>query len=140
MSEQNQNTWQQLADVPFVYGVSAGGGLATDGTYIYAADFSGDADDDFIDLDADLVDDPEERLDALGIGNASVRFARYNPVTNTWESLPMLNAIAPSGDAFSSGNLTNPLFVAGNKLYYYQFRSGPNIRALYSYDLSSGTS
>ena len=140
MSDQNQNTWQQLADVPFVYGVSAGGGLATDGTYIYAADFSGDADDDFIDLDGDLVDDPEERLDALGIGNGSVRFARYNPVTNTWESLPMLNAIAPSGDAFSAGNLTNPLFVAGNKLYYYQFRSGPNIRALYSYDLSSGTS
>lgn len=33
------DTWTTLADVPFTYGVSAGGGLATDGTYLYAADF-----------------------------------------------------------------------------------------------------
>jgi hypothetical protein len=31
-----------LSAVPFDYGVSAGGGLATDGQFIYAADFSGD--------------------------------------------------------------------------------------------------
>jgi hypothetical protein len=136
---QAQEIWQPLADVPFVYGVSSGGGLATDGTYLYAADFSGDGDDDYIDLNGDLVDDGEERLDNLGVANGSVRFARYNPETDTWDSLPTLNAAGVSGDAFSAGNLVNPLFVAGNKLYYYQFRSGPQIAALYSYDLTAGT-
>jgi len=136
---QAQEIWQPLADVPFVYGVSSGGGLATDGTYLYAADFSGDGDDDYIDLNGDLVDDGEERLDNLGMANGSVRFARYNPETDTWNSLPTLNAAGVSGDAFSAGNLVNPLFVAGNKLYYYQFRSGHQIAALYSYDLTAGT-
>ncbi|TRU69655.1 MAG: hypothetical protein EWV55_20760, partial [Microcystis viridis Mv_BB_P_19951000_S69] len=132
--------WEQLAAVPFDYGVSAGGGLATDGTYIYAADFSGDGNDDYIDLNRNLSDDSEESLDNLGIANGSVRFARYNPATDTWEDLPILNGEGVSGDAFSAGNLVNPLFVAGDKLYYYQFRSGPQIAALYSYDLSTGTS
>ncbi|AFY47683.1 CARDB domain-containing protein,putative collagen-binding protein,Calx-beta domain-containing protein,subtilase family protease [Nostoc sp. PCC 7524] len=139
----SHETWQNLTPVPFTYGVSAGGGLATDGVYIYAADFSADSDDDYIDLDGDLIDDPEERLDALRldalvITNGSVRFGRYNPDTDSWESLPTLNLTGVDGDAFSSGNLVNPLFVVGSKLYYYQFRSGPNIRALYSYDLTSG--
>jgi subtilase family serine protease len=138
MSTVHHETWENLAPVPFTYGVSAGGGLATDGAYIYAADFSADSDDDYIDLDGDLIDDPEERLDALGITNGSVRFGRYNPDADTWESLPTLNLTGVDGDAFSSGNLVNPLFVVGNRLYYYQFRSGPNIRALYSYDLTSG--
>lgn len=83
-----EQDWEQLADVPFTYGVSAGGGLATDGNYLYAADFSGDGDGDYIDLNGNLVDDIEERLDSLGIGNGSVRFARYNPATDTWDSLP----------------------------------------------------
>jgi len=132
--------WEQLAAVPFDYGVSAGGGLATDGTYIYAADFSGDADEDYIDVNSNLSDDSEESLENLGIANGSVRFARYHPATDTWEDLPILNGQGVSGDAFSAGNLVNPLLVAGNKLYYYQFRSGPQIAALYSYDLSAGTS
>ena len=138
--EKNQDTWEQLSDVPFEFGVSAGGGLATDGQFIYAADFSGDGNNDYIDLNQDLVDDPRERFDALNIANGSVRFARYNPATETWESLPTLNELGVNGDAFSAGNLNNPLFVAGNKLYYYQFRAGPNIAALYSYDLAQGLS
>lgn len=32
--------WETLPLLPFAYGVSAGGGLATEGEYIYAADFS----------------------------------------------------------------------------------------------------
>ncbi|MCA2657680.1 MAG: carboxypeptidase regulatory-like domain-containing protein, partial [Microcystis sp. M049S2] len=132
--------WEQLAAVPFDYGVSSGGGLATDGTYIYAADFSGDGNDDYIDLNRNLSDESGESLENLGIANGSVRFARYNPATDTWEDLPILNGEGVSGDAFSAGNLVNPLFVAGNKLYYYQFRSGLQIAALYSYDLSTGTS
>jgi hypothetical protein len=107
--------WEQLAAVPFDYGVSAGGGLATDGTYIYAADFSGDGNDDYIDLNRNLSDDSEESLENLGIANGSVRFARYNPASDTWEDLPILNGEGVSGDAFSAGNLVNPLFVAGDK-------------------------
>ncbi|WP_198648553.1 CARDB domain-containing protein, partial [Cyanothece sp. BG0011] len=137
--ENNEDTWETLADVPFTYGISAGGGLATDGTYLYAADFSGDGNDDYIDLNGDLVDDPNERLDNLGITNGSVRFGRYNPETDTWDPLPTLNLDGVDGDAFSSGNLVNPLFVSGDTLYYYQFRSGPQIAALYSYDLTTGT-
>lgn len=134
------DTWESLPDVPFEYGVSAGGGLATDGTYVYAADFSGDGNSDYIDLDEEIDDDPEERFDALGIANGSVRFARFDPATATWEMLPVLNAGGVGGDSFSHGNFNNPLFVAAGKLYYYQMRSGPNIRALYSYDLSDGRS
>jgi hypothetical protein len=130
--------WESLADVPFTYGVSAGGGLATDGTYIYAADFSIDGNSDFIDLNADLVDDFAERCDQLGLLNGSVRIARYDLATNTWAAMTTINAGGIGGDAFSGGNLNNPMFVADGKLYYMQYRAGPTWRELYEYDLSQG--
>ena len=130
--------WESLADVPFTYGVSAGGGLATDGTYIYAADFSIDGNNDFIDLNADLVDDLTERCDQLGLLNGSVRIARYDPATDSWATMTTINAAGIGGDAFSAGNLSNPMFVADGKLYYMQYRAGPIWRELYEYDLSQG--
>ncbi|MBN2451966.1 MAG: VCBS repeat-containing protein, partial [Lentisphaeria bacterium] len=132
------DAWEVLPEVPFAFGVSAGGGLASDGTYLYAADFSGDGNNDFIDLDGDFEDDPEERFDALGIANGSVRFARFDPEAGTWDALPALHESGVGGDSFSAGNFNNALFVAAGKLYYYQFRAGPNVRALYAYDLADG--
>jgi len=129
--------WETLGLMPFL-GVSAGGGLATDGTYLYAADFSGDGDYDYLDLNANYVRDPGESLAEMGFPNGSVRMARYDPAEDRWDMMPTLNAGGVGGDAFSAGDLANPLFVAGDKLYYYQFRAGPNTRALYSYDLAAG--
>ncbi|MBC7771463.1 MAG: hypothetical protein H7210_03095 [Pyrinomonadaceae bacterium] len=134
------DAWTRLPDAPFQYGFSAGGGLATDGRYIYAADFSGDGDSDFIDVNRNLVDESTERLDQLGIPNGSVRIARFDPLTSHWDSMPPINPAGVPGDAFSAGDFGNPLFVSGGSLYYFQFRGGPVRRALYSYDLSSGVS
>jgi hypothetical protein len=136
-----QDTWEVLPDVPFTYGVSAGGGLATDGTYVYAADFSGDnggGNQDYIDLNQDLVDDANEGFDVLGIPNGSVRIARYDPAANTWAAMPAINAAGIGGDSMSMENVNNPMFVVDGKLYYVQFRKGPQRRALYEYDLAQG--
>ena len=130
--------WSALPDVPFQFGVSAGGGLATDGRYLYAADFSGDDVNDYVDLDGDRLKDPGEALVELGIARGSVRVARYDPAANSWISLPSITPPG-SGDAFSAGDLVNPLFVAGGWLYYAQFRGGPNERAIFGYELSQGT-
>ena len=133
-----QDSWDSLPEVPFTYGVSSGGGLATDGTYLYAADFSGDANDDFIDLDRDGSPSAGETLAELGIANGSVRMARYDPATETWAGLPTLNEAGVGGDGFSSGNLNGSLFHIDGFLYYYQFRAGPNRCVLYRYDLDDG--
>ncbi len=129
--------WETLDLTPFL-GVSAGGGLATDGAYLYAADFSGDGDYDYVDLNLDLSRDAGESLQELGYPNGSVRMARYDPASATWAMLPTLNGAGVGRDAFSAGDFVNPLFVATGKLYYYQFRAGPNTRALYAYDLAAG--
>ncbi len=131
------DTWETLASPPFPHGVSGGGGLATDGHYIYAADLSGDGDGDFIDLDDDGIKDVGESLAELGIANASVRFARFDPVEGTWQSLPAIAASGFTGDAFSRENFNGPLFHAGGRLYYYQLRSGPDTAVLYRYDLAA---
>jgi hypothetical protein len=135
-----QDTWESLPDVPFARGVSAGGGLTTDGTYIYAADLSGDGDDDYIDLNDDGSYTTGESLQELGIPNGSVRFARYNPAAGTWDLLPALHPAGIGGDAFSAGDLSGGLFFAGGSLFYYQFRAGPNQCALYRYVLAEGSS
>jgi hypothetical protein len=126
-------TWTVLADVPFEHGVSAGGGLATDGTYIYAADFHGSAAGDYIDLNQDLADTIDERLDTLGYASGTVRFGRYNVATNAWEAMPDITTVVNDG---SNDAFTNGLFVAGGKLYYTKYRNG---LALFEYDLSQGT-
>jgi len=131
------DTWESLQSPPFPFGTSAGGGLAADGQFIYAADFSGDADDDFIDLNDNGTMDGGESLGDRGIPNGSVRFARYAPGTDSWASLPTLSPGGVGGDSFSSGNLNRPLFCAGGYLYYYQLRAGPYRCVLYRYDLSS---
>ncbi len=128
--------WELLPAPPFPFGVSSGGGLATDGTFLYAADLSGDADHDFVDLDDDHACGPGELLGDLGIANASVRIARYDPRTNAWQPLPAIDT-AWGGDSFSAGNLNRPLFCAGGSLYYYQFRAGPQRCVLHRYDLAA---
>jgi hypothetical protein len=135
-----QDAWESLPDVPFTYGVSAGGGLATDGTYLYAADFSGDASTDYVDLNHNGAYTAGERFNTLGIKTASVRLARFDPATGSWVALPTLNAAGVSGNAFSGGNLNGSLFHAGESLYYYQFRQGPNRCVLYRYNLAQGLS
>lgn len=129
--------WETIASPPFPHGVSAGGGLVTDGQYIYAADLSGDGNSDFIDLNDNGVQDTGELLQDLGIANGSVRFARYDPVAESWEALPTLEPTGVGGDNFSAGNLNRPLFHADGFLYYYQLRSGPNRCVLHRYDLAS---
>jgi hypothetical protein len=131
------DTWESLASPPFPHGTSCGGGLATDGRYLYAADFSGDGDGDFIDLGDDGHKDPGESLAELGIANASVRFARFDPVDGSWQGLPSIPAAGFTGDAFSRENFNGPLFHAGGKLYYYQLRSGPDTAVLYRYHLAA---
>ncbi|MBP9902235.1 MAG: Ig-like domain-containing protein [Verrucomicrobia bacterium] len=133
-----QDTWDLLPDVPFPYGISAGGGLAPDATFLYAADLSGDGGADFIDLNNDGNFSPGEALQELGIPNGSVRFARLDPATGTWATLPTLHPTGVAGDNFSAGDLTGGLFVAGGRLFYYQYRAGPNRCALYNYDLAQG--
>ena len=129
--------WESLPAPPFPYGTSAGGGLATDGSFIYAADFSGDANDDFIDLNNNNARDGGERLTDLGIANSSVRFARYNPAAATWTALPAITPVGWGGDSFSAGDFTGSLFYAGGWLCYYQMRSGPERCVLYRYSLAS---
>ncbi|MGC9452743.1 MAG: Ig-like domain-containing protein [Oceanipulchritudo sp.] len=133
-----QDNWEVLPEVPFPHGVSCGGGLATDGTCIYAADLSGDGNNDYIDLDENGAYTAGEYLFELGIPNGSVRVARYDPDLATWESLPAINAAGVGGDAFSGGDFNGSLFHAEGQLYYYQFRAGPNRCALYRYDLATG--
>jgi hypothetical protein len=133
-----QDSWEALPDVPFAFGVSSGGGLATDGQYLYAADFSGDGDEDYIDLDGNGTCDEGELLHELGIPNGSVRFARFDPSAGSWETLPTLNEEGVGGDSFSNGNFNGGLFAVAGNLYYYQFRAGPNRCALYRYDLADG--
>ena len=70
--------------------------------------------------------DPGESLENLGIANASVRFARFEPATDSWEVLPAIDPGGWGGDSFSAGNFNRPLFCAGGFLYYYQMRAGPN--------------
>jgi hypothetical protein len=135
-----QDVWEALPNVPFTYGVSAGGGLATDGTYLYAADFSGDASTDYVDLDHNGAYTAGERFNTLGIKTASVRMARFDPVAGSWATLPTLNPAGVSGNAFSGGNLNGSLFYAGGSLYYYQFRQGPNRCVLYRYIIAQGLS
>jgi len=98
-----QDAWESLPDVPFTYGVSAGGGLATDGTYLYAADFSGDASTDYVDLDHNGAYSAGERFSTLGIKTGSVRMARFDPATGSWVALPTLNAAGVDGNAYSGG-------------------------------------
>ncbi|MCF7733534.1 MAG: hypothetical protein K9N23_17730 [Akkermansiaceae bacterium] len=129
--------WESLPTPPFPYGTSAGGGLATDGAYLYAADFSGDGNRDFIDLNGNNASDEGELLQDLGIPNGSVRFARYDPAAATWTPLPMIGPAGFGGDSFSAGNFNGSLFHAAGWLYYYQMRSGPERCVLHRYSLAS---
>ena len=51
---QAQDAGQTLPDTPFVHDLSASGGLVTNGAFVYAVDFIGNSNDDFIDWDNDL--------------------------------------------------------------------------------------
>ena len=136
-AEEVPDRWELLAETPFPYGVSCGGGLATDGTFIYAADFSGDEGYDFIDLNGNNTRDGGEYFWQLGIPNASVRFARFDPAAGTWQGLPTIPSGGFTADALGSQDFSGSLFHSGGDLYYYQFRSGPLSCVLHRYNLSS---
>jgi len=132
------DSWELLEPTPFPHGVSAGGGLATDGRFVYAADLGGDGDNDFIDLNDNGAFNAGESLADQGIANGSVRFARFDPVAGTWLGLPAIGSAG--GDIFSRDNFNGSLFCADGRLYYYQLRSGSATCVLHRYDLSAAPS